>query len=574
MRPILHDALKPSLQHAKVYIQHIAANVNIVKTRVSGAPCGRFRHIAPDALQRESRGKPADVAEARTHECATPSKGIPEGLMDEESLHIAPVLEFDHVSFSYDGGADVLEDVTFSIAPGQIVALAGSNGSGKSTVAKLAEAFLLPSSGSVSVLGQSTQQAAEAEGADGVLALRSKIGLVMQNPDDQMVASIVVDEVAFGPSNLGLPKEEVIDRVQNALDSVRMSEFLGCNVNTLSGGQRQRIAIADALAMDPALLILDEPTSMLDEAGRRDVRAMACALRDKGMAVLWITHFPEDASIADRVLKMEGGKALEIPPSEAFCDFFDHASTAQASITARKPDHPQASPERVIEFRDVSFAYSGENELAVDIFAQEKNPHPVFEHVGLDVFKGETLAIVGPNGCGKSTLLQLMNGLLKPTSGEVLVFGTPTSTKEGANAARRKVGLCLQYPERSLFCQTVRDEVAFGPKNIGMSGRQLDDRVRQTMNVMRLPFEEYADRTPFNLSGGEQRKVALAGVLALDPEVLVLDEPCSSLDGPAHSRLIETLASMKAAGQTMVIVTHDMRDVEALADRVYHMNKQ
>lgn len=498
--------------------------------------------------------------------------------MDETTRHTAPVLAFDDVSFSYDGAANVLEGVSFSVLPGQMVALVGNNGSGKSTVAKLAEAFLFPSSGSVSALGRPTDEVALSEGADGVLALRSHMGLVMQNPDDQMVASIVVDEVAFGPSNLGLPKEEVVARVQHALDSVGMTRCMGCDVNTLSGGQRQRVAMADALAMRPSLLILDEPTSMLDEAGRRDVREIVCGLRDQGMAVLWITHFPEEAALADLVLRMEDGKVAEAVPKAALESHTftaadgTHEDPCALFVTTRPSKaEPDGRRMKVIEFKDASFAYSGENELGVDVFAQPKDARPVFQHVDLEVFEGETLAIVGPNGCGKSTLLQHMNGLLRPTSGEVLVCGTPTATKAGANAARRKVGLCLQYPERSLFCQTVRDEVAFGPRNIGMEGEQLHARVRDTMEALGLPYDEYAERTPFDLSGGEQRKVALAGVVALGPKVLALDEPCSGLDGPSHAMVMKTLASMKASGQTIVMVTHDMRDVETLADRVWRM---
>lgn len=498
--------------------------------------------------------------------------------MDGTTLHTAPVLEFDDVSFSYDGAAGVLDGVSFSVRPGQMVALVGNNGSGKSTVAKLAEAFLLPSSGSVSVLGRSTEEVASSEGADGVLSLRSRMGLVMQNPDDQMVASIVVDEVAFGPSNLGIPKEEVVARVQHALDSVGMTHCMGCDVNTLSGGQRQRVAMADALAMSPALLVLDEPTSMLDEAGRRDVRAVACALRDAGMAVLWITHFPEEAELADLVLRMEDGKVSEVTPwtgfeSHAVAEAGGTYETPCAAAVATQPSRRahDARRRKVIEFKDVSFAYSGKNELGVDVFAQPKDACPVFEHVDLEVFEGETVAIVGPNGCGKSTLLQHMNGLLSPTLGEVLVDGVPTATKAGANEARRKVGLCLQYPERSLFCQTVRDEVAFGPRNIGVEGERLRARVRDTMETLGLPYDEYAERTPFELSGGEQRKVALAGVVALGPKVLALDEPCSSLDGPGHVMVMKALASMKASGQTIVMVTHDMRDVEALADRIWRL---
>lgn len=485
--------------------------------------------------------------------------------MDDAATHPGRVLEFDHASFSYDGAA-LLKDVTFSVHAGEIVALTGGNGSGKSTVAKLAEAFLLPTSGCVRVLGRSVREAHDA-GADGVLALRSSLGLVMQNPDDQLVASIVVDEVAFGPSNLGLPRAEIVRRVQDALERVGMADHVGSNVNTLSGGQRQRIAIADALAMEPKLLIMDEPTSMLDEEGRRAVRRIACDLRASGMAILWITHSAEEAALADRVLAIEEGRIVDAP--EGACG--RREQVRRRVVPKVRPRHAHAQAARscapLVAFRDVSFAYSAKSRLGADAFAQPRGERLVFEHVSLDVREGEALAIVGPNGCGKSTLLQLMNGLLAPTSGAVEVCGTGTSTREGANAARRAVGLCMQYPERSLFCQTVRDEVAYGPRNLGLAGAELDSVVRAAMESMGLPFEEYARRVPLELSGGEQRKVALAGVVAMKPKVLALDEPCAGLDAPAHETVLDALANMKAAGQAIAIVTHDPLDVEALADR-------
>ncbi len=481
------------------------------------------------------------------------------------------MLEFDSVSFSYDN-ADLLEDVTFSVHAGEIVALTGNNGSGKSTIAKLAEAFLLPTSGCVRVLGRSVREAHDA-GADGVLALRSSLGLVMQNPDDQLVASIVVDEVAFGPSNLGLPRAEIVRRVQDALERVGMADHVGSNVNTLSGGQRQRIAIADALAMKPKLLIMDEPTSMLDEEGREAVRRIACDLRALGMAILWITHSPEEAALADRVLAIEGGRIVDAPEGARS----RRGQARQRVVPKARTRQPQAQAQAarscapLVAFRDVSFAYSAKSQLGGAFFAQPRGERPVFEHVSLNVREGETLAIVGPNGCGKSTLLQLMNGLLAPTSGTVEVCGTGTSTREGANAARRAVGLCMQYPERSLFCQTVRDEVAYGPRNLGLAGAELDGVVRAAMESMGLPYEEYAHRMPLDLSGGEQRKVALAGVVAMKPKVLALDEPCAGLDAPARETVLDALADMKAAGQAIAFVTHDPLDVEALADRVCDM---
>lgn len=514
-----------------------------------------------------SQGKKMDHAPAHNDSAPTRPSTMPEC-----------VLAFEDVCFSYDGTA-LLDGVTFCVRPGEIVALMGNNGSGKSTVAKLAEAFLLPTAGSVHVCSRSVEEAHRA-GADGVLELRASLGLVMQNPDDQLVASIVVDEVAFGPSNLGLPRNEVVRRVQHALERVGMASHVGSNVNTLSGGQRQRVAIADALAMKPRLLIMDEPTSMLDEEGREAVRRIACDLRKAGMGILWITHAPEEAALADRVLTIEQGKVFMAPAAAYTPHPSAHAAAQASEAQAESVEAPTGTEgpaamrhaeSPLVSFRDVSFSYSAKNELGIDIFAQPRDGRVVFEHVSLDVFEGETIAIVGPNGCGKSTLLQLMNGLLSPTSGSVVVGGATTAGRAGANAARRTVGLCMQYPERSLFCQTVRDEVAFGPRNLGIAGSELEARVREAMDAIGLPYHRYADRMPLDLSGGEQRKVALAGVIAMRPKVLALDEPCAGLDAPAHARVLDALSHMKEQGQAIVIVTHDPRDVEALADRTHDM---
>ena len=474
------------------------------------------------------------------------------------------MLEFEDVSFAYDDEHPILSGASFRIEEGEVVALVGSNGSGKSTVALLAGAFLLPSSGTVSFMGESTSSAIEKHGSESAMEMRSRMGFVMQNPDDQLVASIVVDEVAFGPSNLGVSRDEAIERVQHALDAVGMAEHVGRNVNTLSGGEKQRIAIADALAMRPRLMLLDEPTSMLDAQGREDVRRIITKLRDEGISALWITHSPEEAALADRVLAIEDGKVIETEPSRL-------RGASLGSNPSPKPEPNLESP--IVEFKGVSFDYLPKNELGIDIFDLERKPHPVFKGLDLAVAEGETLAIIGSNGCGKSTLLQMMNGLLAPTSGEVLVCGAPTCSKEGANSARRNVGLCMQYPERSLFSQTVRDEIAFGPKNLGLEASEIAERVAEAMELVGLPTSDYAERNPFELSGGEQRKVALAGILAMHPRVLALDEPCSSLDAQGHAMLMELLLKLKENGQTMVMVTHDIGDVMLLADRVFDMGE-
>ncbi len=508
-------------------------------------------------------------------------------------------IEFDNVCFSYgsqsldghhDGESSVLDHASFTVDEGEFIALVGNNGSGKSTITKMVDAFIAPDYGTARVLDCDIGNLAS---KSDVYKLRRDIGFVFQNPDDQLVAPLVIDEVAFGPRQLGLPKEDIIARIENALNAVDMIDAIGRDVNTLSGGQRQRIAIADALAMQPKLLILDEPTSMLDAQNRKSVTDIVQHLHKEGITILLVTHNPEEAMLADRVLEIKNGKVLQ-----ADCSTWEKSlriNTPKPSMIKQKEKPTSANLNRkaaakpIICFDNVSFRYGPETEKSVNILGSTPNDKLVLENINLQVFDGEFLAIAGPNGSGKTTLIQHMNGLLQPTCGEVTVDGMSTATQAGANAARRKVGVVFQYPERSLFAQTVAEDVAFGLKNklknelrsnpkssLASSSESNDharenikERVHSAMDAVGLPYEDYANRNPFNLSGGEQRKAAIAGVIAASPQVLVLDEPCAGMDLEAHAQLMNLFAQLHQAGQTIVLVTHDEQDIATMTDRVF-----
>lgn len=475
-------------------------------------------------------------------------------------------IEFDNVTFSYGNSpSPILRSVSFCVEEGEFVALVGDNGSGKSTIARMCDAFLAPNEGIVRVLGHDIGQISS---TDDLFALRSEVGFVFQNPDDQLVASLVIDEVAFGPRNLGLPRAEVFERIDEALRATGMADAIGHDVNTLSGGQRQRIAIADALAMRPRLLILDEPTSMIDAAGRLAIMEVVERLHASGMAILLITHNPTEAARADRVLHMSDGSVTDAKPCPTFQP---HSSPIASAASTHRQEATSAPADPIIRFERVSFRYDEGPSFGIGMMSASQAAPSVLNDLDLDVYEGELLAIAGPNGSGKTTLIQHMNGLLRPSAGRVLVNGTDTATKAGANQARRIVGVSFQYPERSLFAEAVHDEIAFGPRNLGLREDEVDERVRTAALQLALPYEQFAQRNPFDLSGGEQRKVAIASVLAMRPRVLVLDEPCASMDARAHDHLIGLLASLKSAGQTIVLVTHEESDIALLADRVFRL---
>lgn len=445
-----------------------------------------------------------------------------------------PAISFENVTFSYEPTAPVLQDLTFSIHPGEMVALTGSNGSGKSTIARLADALLLPDAGCVRVFGMDTRNVQD------LFAIRGSIGMVFQNPDDQLVATLVQDDVAFGPQNLGLSEADVEERVREALIAVGMEDAAGADVNALSGGQKQRVALAGALALRPRILILDEATSMLDEAATADALRIVRTLHEEGMTVLIITHDPQLAAQAGRIINMDGGAAEPLPPLR---------------IAPARSEHPA---EAVLEWDDVTFAYA-------------PDAPPALSHVSLTIHQGEFVALTGPNGCGKSTLLKLVNGLLVPDAGQVRVQGGALATKQARNDARSRVGLAFQQPERQLFARTVYDDVAFGPRNQGLAEVQVEERVRAAFEDVGLPFEAFYRRNPFMLSGGEQRKAALAGVLALRTSVLALDEPCAGLDARAERQLMELLLRLNEAGTTIIMVTHSAAAVEELGVRILRM---
>ena len=483
-----------------------------------------------------------------------------------------------HVTLRY-GDSVALDDVTLEVCRGERVCVLGANGSGKSTLASVICGLLAPDEGDVELAGHAVCTG----GVPDLAAYRDarrQLGLVFQNPDDQIVTSVVADDVAFGPENLGVPRAQISVRVARELRRVAMEKYAHADPSRLSGGQRQRVCIAGALAMEPAVLVLDEPSSLLDVRGRAAIMRVMARLAAAGATLVHVTHFMDEALAADRVVVMQHGHvALEGTPGEVFAAknaqviealglempfearlavALRQAGAAGGAIAApgapsdEKPAAcaPAAEPLAILA-RDLVFSY-GPDAQALD-------------GVSLEVPVHATTAIVGQTGSGKSTLLRLLCGLEAADAGSLTVCGINAATKRGRRQVRRAVGYVMQHPERQLFAQTVAEDVAFGPRNQGLSAAEVERRVAHALDLVGLA--DRRDVSPFELSGGQQRLAAIAGVLAMEPELLVLDEPTAGLDPRGRARLRALMADLAAHGVTLLQVTHSMEDA-ARADHV------
>ncbi len=494
---------------------------------------------------------------------------------------VDPLIELRGVHVSYPNArGEALSGIDLEVPTGQYVCILGGNGSGKSTLLQLINALALPSAGEVRVLGMSTSD----EGAP--LAIRSRCASVFQHPEDQMVTSIVADDVAFGPENLCVPQPEIENRVDASLRAVGMLEYSQSDPTDLSGGQTQSVAIAGALAMKPEILLLDEPCAMLDARSRSDIRGIVDTLRRRGITIVHVTHFMEDALDADRVLVLEQGRiAFDGTAAEAFTD----AERVRAlgleaprrpaeilEIATERTASPTAGDPRVT-FDRVSFSYTGacNPRRRRGPFGRRERPERdisaplALEELSFRAFPGTLTALVGQTGSGKSTTAELACALKLPLSGAVHICGVDTADLDRRTDIRRHVGYVSQLPERQLFAETVFDDIAFGPRNMHMPEDEVRSRVCEALASVNLaPTDELLARSPFALSGGQQRSVALAGVLAMRQDVLVLDEPMAGLDPEGRRHVRDLLRALKCAGTTLIMVTHGMEDVAELADHV------
>lgn len=475
---------------------------------------------------------------------------------------------------------EILKGVDLTIKKGEFIALLGRNGSGKTTFSKQLNAILRPSEGTVTVDEMGTKD------VDKLYEIRQRVGMVFQNPDNQMVAANVEEEVAFGPENLGMESDTIVARVKQALEQVRMWKRRKTAPNHLSGGQKQRIAIAGILAMHPDYIVLDEPTAMLDPKGRKEVmEALQRLNQEQEMTVILITHDMEAAALASRVILLADGQVRFDGTPEDF--FGEDALLAEMGMEAPLSYRVQQAMGSAANLQSGAGEKRDKCKIdALDIFEKDKDllslqhvsyiysPGTAYEKVALDdvnlsLGKGEIVGLAGHTGSGKSTMIQLLNGLLKPTSGTVTFEGKDIHAKGySGNYLRSKVGMVFQYPEHQMICDTVWEDVAFGPGKQGLTGEACETRVEEALRFVDLP-EKYYQASPLQLSGGQKRRVAIAGVLAMHPEYIILDEPAAGLDAAGKREIFDRIRRMsREQGIGVLLVSHSMEDLAEYADRI------
>ncbi len=536
-------------------------------------------------------------------------------------MELIKIRDLVHRFAKYDENGDkcgettALEDINVSMEEGSFVAILGHNGSGKSTLAKHLNALLAPTEGTVWIGGFDTRDEKNA------VFIRQQAGMVFQNPDNQIVSSTIEEDVAFGPENLGVSPTEIEKRVTECLEKVGMQAYRLHSPNKLSGGQKQRIAIAGVMAMKPRCIILDEATAMLDPGGRREVLAAVQELnRKEHISMILITHYMEEAVEADRILVMDGGRlVMDGTPGEIFSQREELPAhglqlpdVTELGYLLREKGLPVQCPvlreEELISQLERCMPRTAPESWRDDpIKNQRKDLEPeriilelqgagytygvgtpyethALKSINLRIAAGSWTGLAGHTGSGKSTLLQLLNGLLMPTEGRVLLEGRDIWQEESENPEKkskkrskkkrhlkeltRRVGLVFQYPEYQLFEESVLKDVCFGPKNLGLSAKEAKERAKRALGLVGISEEQFA-QSPFALSGGQKRRVAIAGILAMEPDVLILDEPTAGLDPEGRREILELLKKLnREQGLTILLVSHSMEDIAAYADRV------
>jgi len=496
------------------------------------------------------------------------------------------MISIENLTYYYPDSEEAsLDNINLTIEEGEFILLLGPSGCGKSTLVQCLNGIIPKVTGG-DLTGEIFINKKNVRDHK-VYQLSTDVGLVFQNPDTQLFGLTVEEDVAFGPENLGIEREGIRARVKHSLETVGLKDLKDRFTFTLSGGEKQRTAIAGNLAMEPKILVLDEPTSDLDPAGTKEVfETLKHLNRDRRITIILIEHkIDEVMGLADRSVVMDKGRIildgntydifsqdldvleeigihlpqlmgisslLEVSPS------YDDIVSGLGSLNGSFKDlpaasHPVRGPPQVV-FENVEFGYHDGN-LAL-------------KGVNLEIRRGEFVALIGPNGSGKTTLLSCLIGLNRPTAGRILIDGQDIR-KRGVAEQAQVVGYLFQNPDYQLFTDTVYEEVAFGLKNRQSRPDDIEKRVDQALEMMELSV--YRDRHPHSLSRGQRQRLAVASILSMEPDIIVLDEPTTGQDRGHLNKFLARMKMLNEAGKTIILISHDMGVVAEYASRTIVM---
>jgi len=480
-------------------------------------------------------------------------------------------LVIENLSFRYrDRQGTAIQNITFEAQPGEVLLIAGASGCGKTTLIRCING-LVPRSykgemkGRVLLFGEETTSWKLSQ-------ISQKIGTVLQDPERQILGTKVLNEVAFGLENLNLLREEILQRVDEALKFLKIFHLRDRETFTLSGGEKQKVALAGVLAMRPSILLLDEPLASLDPASAQDALDTARFLADQGMTILMVEHRVEDVLRIkpERVMFMREGDIRYLGNLEGLSkavNYHEVKLSAKDIVERARQDPPPAEirllpgaastgsrEDALVRFENVAFGYESDVE--------------VLHGINLEIKRGDVIAVLGPNGAGKTTFVKHAIGLLKPKSGRVLVDGHDTKNASVAQIAGT-LGYVFQSPSHMLFAPTVQEELAFGPRNLKHSKEQIEKEVNGALQIVNL--SDKGQDPPLALSFGQQKRVSIAAILAMQSRILIMDEPTAGQDYQNYMNFMDSILQLPSF-EAILFITHDVDLAVIYANRVLIVN--